>query len=738
MEEKQGKIAEIIYQNEQNGYTIAIMETSTEQFTAVGTLPPGVKGNTYLIRGSFKIHPKYGEQFVFQEAEPVLPTTADEIEGFLASGVIKGIRKKTAHLIVKEFGDDTLEILKSEPDRLLSVKGIGKKTLEGIKESFTTQWTFIEISMFLQKYGISQANAMRLYKRYGEDTISAISENPYWLIEDVRGFGFRKADAIAMKLKIAPDAPMRLKAGIRYTLSYYLSDGSTYVPKSILVEEAAQLLDVTRESIEEALVTMTVEGSVMPDHIMDEPVFYLKLYYDTERKTTQLIANLSSAELKSLQTDVESVIQVTEGRTGISLSDEQKTAVRSSLVDGVTVITGGPGTGKTTIIRTLLDIMDTNGFTVKLAAPTGRAAKRITETSGRPATTLHRLLDYSFGEDETLAFGKTEDDPIKADVIIVDEASMIDLLLMHALTEAITPGTRLILVGDADQLPSVGAGNVLRDIISSGFVHVSKLNMIFRQAEESKIVVNAHRINQGEYPVMNGKGSDFFFMRRNNELQMKELIVQLVTSRLTTYYTDIDKKSDIQVMTPVHKGNVGTIALNQALQEAFNPPKPGKTEHTSRGITLRVGDKVMQVKNDYQLTWKRPGDDETHSGVYNGDIGYITAIHPEDETLTVLYDGDKYATYDFTQLDELELAYAITVHKSQGSEFPVVVMPMTWFPPMLATRNLLYTAVTRGKKGVVLVGTERAINAMVENDRTRLRYSGLAWRLSQLIPLKEE
>lgn len=738
MEEKQGIITDIIYHNEENGYTIAVMETSDEQFTAVGMLPENALGNTFLLRGAFKNHPKYGEQFSFTDAEAVLPSSADEIEGFLASGAVKGIGKKMAHAIVQTFGDDTLNVMKAHPSRLLRISGIGKKSLAKITESFHEQWSFAEVSMFFQKYGIPQASAFRLFKAYGADTIARITENPYRLADEVRGIGFRKADQIALKLNLPPDSDMRMESGVKYTLGYYAGDGSTYLPKEKLCEETAQLLDLSRSQIDDVLVQMSVDGTVMQDHINGQDVVYLYAYYEAEKKTAGNIARLVSADLKDLQTDIRSSIDMTEAHTGIHLSEEQKKAVEASLTSGVSVITGGPGTGKTTIIHALLDIFDGSGFKTLLAAPTGRAAKRITETSGRQASTIHRMLEYARGEEESMAFGKNEDEPLQCDAVIVDEASMIDLMLMRALTDAILPGTRLILVGDSDQLPSVGAGDVLRDVMDSGIAGVSRLTAIFRQAEESQIVVNAHRINQGEYPDVNGKGSDFFFMRRNNEMQMQDLIVQLASRRLITYYKDLDPLKDIQVMTPVHKGNVGTQALNQVLQQTFNPPSPKKQEHRNRGRIFRTGDKVMQIKNDYQLPWKRIGDAESSAGVFNGDVGYITAIHPEEERMTVLYDEEKYAEYDFSQLDELELAYAITVHKSQGSEFPVIIMPLSWFPPMLATRNLLYTAVTRGKRGVVLVGSGKALKAMVDNDRNKLRYSGLKWRLSQLAPLLEQ
>ena len=519
-----------------------------------------------------------------------------------------------------------------------------------------------------------------------------------------------------------------------------------------MCERVAMLLDLTREQINGELVQMAFEGDVQIDRINGQDVVYLFVYYQAEQKVCRCLRALREAEIRPLAADMASCILMTEDATDIHLSPGQKEAVCRSADSGVSVITGGPGTGKTTIINTLISIFEESDFRVSIAAPTGRAAKRITETSGHYASTIHRLLEYYFDEETSeMRFGKTAEEPLDTDVVIVDEASMIDLLLMEGLVSAMRPGTRLILVGDSDQLPSVGAGNVLMDLIESGFVTTSRLTEIYRQAQESMIVVNAHRINHGEFPTLNGKDTDFFFMERRSEQKMQELIVDLVTRRLPAYYSDLDPLSDIQVLSPTRKGPVGTAELNRKLQDAFNPPRGAgalqrltgeeeellsedevKPEKSFGDKVFRAGDKVMQIRNNYEMEWKAPGRSETGSGVFNGDMGFSVGIDTENAKLTVRYD-DRYCQYEFSQLDELELAYAVTVHKSQGSEFPVVVMPVSWFPPMLATRNLLYTAVTRGKQAVVLVGVPERLAAMIQNDRTSLRFSGLKYRLSDMM-----
>lgn len=738
MEEKQGIITEIIFHNEENGYTIAVMETEDEYFTVVGCLPSCVKGSGYKLRGTFKIHPTYGEQFAFSEFEEMLPTGKAGIEGFLASGVIKGIGPKMAAAIVNQFGEETLEIMEHEPERLSLVSGIGPKKAESIAESFAAHREFANVSMFFQEYGVSADYALKLYKIYGAAATELIKENPYRLVEEVYGIGFRKADTIAEKMGIEKESTFRIHSGIKYGLSYYVGEGNTYMPQQELCEKVADLLELSTELIYENMVAMAFEGDIQIDNLGGQTVVYLYLYYLAEQKVCKNIAAIANANLKSLSVDIDSMIKMTEGETGIVLSEQQIAAVKSSLTSGISVITGGPGTGKTTIINTIINIFEHSEFKVAIAAPTGRAAKRITETSGHYASTIHRLLEYYYCEGEdVMKFGKTSEDPLKYDVVIVDEASMIDLMLMQGLTDAIKPGTRLIMVGDYDQLPSVGAGNVLRDIIESEYVHTVILKEIFRQAEESMIVVNAHRINKGEYPFVNGKDKDFFLMERSSEKAILELILELVTKRLAAYYEGIIPVRDIQVLTPVRKGSLGSISLNKELQQALNPPREDLMERKFGEKLFRENDKVMQIKNNYQMGWKKRRDFSEGQGIFNGDVGFIEKIDKEFNQMTVIFDEDKYVTYDFSQLDELELAYAVTVHKSQGSEFPIVVMPISWFPPVLATRNLLYTAVTRGKQIVVLVGSEGRMNAMIDNNRIKMRYSGLRYRLESLLEVEQ-
>lgn len=736
LEEKQGTIAEIIFHNKENGYTVAVFETDIEAFTAVGNLPSVGIGRSYILRGEFIMHPTYGEQFSIKEFEEVMPSTSDGIREFLASGAMKGIGRKTAAAIVSKFGTDTLRIIEEEPHRLTEIPGIGEKTAEKVAEAFDKQREFANIVLYTQRYGIGADYAMKLYQAYGADTIKAMEENPYRLAEDIFGIGFKKADKIAEKMGVAADDPYRIRSGIKFTLSYFAGEGNTFLPQDILCEKTGQLLDISIELIEEQLTGMAFEGDIHMEKLDNRNVVFLMAYYMAEQNVCKCLSELNNAALKPISGGMESLISRTENSTGIYLSENQKRAVITSLGMGVSVITGGPGTGKTTIINTIINILEDSGLKTAIAAPTGRAAKRITETSGHYASTIHRLLEYYFSESENMMrFGKTREDRLEYDAVIVDEASMIDLMLMNGLVSAIKPGTRLIMVGDADQLPSVGAGNVLRDIIDSEYIYCTKLTEIFRQAKESMIVVNAHRINRGEYPDCNAKDKDFFLLRRSSEKEMLETIKSLCLTRLPDYYEDVSPVSDIQILTPVRKGLLGSINLNKELQAVLNPPNKSLEEKTFGERTFREGDKVMQIKNNYQMTWKNLEDFSEGEGIFNGDVGFIRKVDREFNEITVVYDEVKYVTYHFNQLDELELAYAVTVHKSQGSEFPIVVMPVSWFPPMLATRNLLYTGVTRGKKAVVLVGSENKLNAMVDNDRINERFSGLGVRLRRLMDM---
>lgn len=738
MEEKKAVLAEIIYKNRENGYTVGVAENEEEQeqFTVVGYMPGAEQGQTFLFQGEWKVHASYGRQFQVSGYRQQMPETPEGIEHFLASGVLKGIGKKTAKAIVQKFGSDTLRILEEEPERLTEVGGIGRVKALSVADAYQAHKEFAEIVVYFQQYGISAAYAMRLYKVYGGDTIAAVESNPYQLVDDIFGIGFRKADEIASKLGIDPHSEYRLHSGILYGLWNYVNEGHVFVPRKLLCETIGELLHVGAEEIYEELTQLAFEGNVHIELLENREVVYLAPYYTAEQNVCRKLIELNQAQLKTLASGVDGLIAAAERDAAISLSERQKEAVRTAVNSGVCVITGGPGTGKTTIIHTIIRVFQQSGLKTAIAAPTGRAAKRITETSGFYASTIHRLLEYYYSEDDSqMSFGKNREDPLDYDAVIIDEASMIDILLMNGLLAALRPGTRLIVVGDADQLPSVGAGNVLRDMIAGEVIPCVELKEIFRQAQESMIVVNAHCINRGEYPGLNEKDKDFFFLRRKGEKEMLETLKDLCIRRLPSYFESCDPLRDVQILTPVRKGTLGTLNLNRELQEILNPPSPDKKEKKFGDRIFREGDKVMQMKNNYTIEWKRMEDFTEGSGVFNGDSGFIDSIDTEFNELVVVYEDSKYVKYEFGQLDELELAYAITVHKSQGSEFPLVIMPVSWFPPMLATRNLLYTAVTRAKQAVVLVGSEDKMRAMVDNNRTEERWSGLSPKLRSFLEL---
>ncbi len=729
-----GTIAEIIYHNVQNGYTVAVVENQDQQFTAVGYLPDNFRGRTFSFQGTWKAHPSYGEQFTIQTYEEHMPQTVDAIENFLASGVIKGVGKKTASLMVSKFGEQTLEIIEREPNRLQEIEGIGGRKAEQIVSSYEAHREFATVTLFFQQYGISPGYAMKLYKTFGKDTVDVVSNNPYEMIDEVFGIGFKKADAIADKLGISKEAPLRITSGIEFGMWKYVNEGHTFVPKTLFCEKMAEFLEVSSELVNDTLTDMAFEGVLHLENIEDRTVIFLMPYFVAEQNVCKCLIRLNKSSLKPIDADLDSLIAVSQSETGIYLSENQRFAVKESLRNGVSLITGGPGTGKTTIINAIMKILTHCGLSTAIAAPTGRAAKRITETSGYEASTIHRLLEYYYSESEdAMRFGKNEEDPLEYDVVVIDEASMIDILLMNGVVNALKPGTRLILVGDADQLPSVGAGNVLRDILESEIIYSIRLKEIFRQAKESLIVVNAHKINKGEYPSFNEKNKDFFFLKRQGERETLRTVKELVERRLPNYFENCNVKRDVQILTPMRKGLLGMYQLNEELQKLLNPPSE-KLEEKQMGIrTYREGDKVMQIKNNYQIEWKRSDDFTEGQGVFNGDVGYIHKIDKEFNTVTVVYEESKYVTYEFSDLDQLELAYAMTVHKSQGSEFPIVIMPISWFPPILATRNLLYTAVTRGKQAVILVGSDGKMNAMVDNNVITERYSGLKYRLRQFL-----
>lgn len=730
-----GKIAEVIFNNEGNGYTVAIFETEDEQFTVVGNMISPTKGKTYMITGNFKDHPKYGEQFAFTTYEEVLPTTEEGIISFLSSRILKGIGPSMAKAIVDKFGTKTLEIIEKHPEKLETVSGIGKKKAATITAAFKENNELAKVTMFLKQYDIGADFAIKIFEVFGSESINEIKKNPYNLIDEVFGVGFKKVDKIASKLGIDQCDEYRIESGILYMLNRYVAAGHTYAPRKELVEKTAtELLDVPIENVEDRLVEIGLNGVVKVDKVDNEEVVYLFSYYKAEQNVTKRLVSLCQSSLKPLCLEIDNLIRQTEQEMMISFSAEQKSAMKTCLNNGVSVITGGPGTGKTTIINGILNILSCGEFETAIAAPTGRAAKRMMETTGKEAYTIHRLLEYYYDEEsKTMRFGKNSLNSLGFDAIIIDESSMVDLMLMDALLKAIPNGTRLILVGDADQLPSVGAGNILRDIIESEYIYSERLTQIFRQAQESMIVVNAHRINDGEYPYCNKKDKDFFFLNRSSEREMLNTIVELCETRLPRFYDVDDKTQDIQVITPTKKGVLGSANLNKELQNVLNPPSDSLNEKTIGDRVFREFDKVMQIKNNYTLEWLNTDDFSEGTGVFNGEIGVVKKINKDENKMTVVFDGCRYVDYGFSQLDELELAYAMTVHKSQGSEFPVVIMPMTWVPPVLGNRNLLYTGVTRGKKGVVLVGSESCMNAMVDNDFTTKRNSGLAARIKNFM-----
>ena len=599
MIEIQGSIAEVIYHNKDNYYTIALVENEETQVTIVGYLPSVDRGRAYSFRGLWKNHPTYGEQFSFTEYEEEMPSTHEGIEGFLASGVLKGIGKKTAAAIVKKFGAETFDIIEKQPHRLTEVDGIGEKKAASVGEAFLAHREFAEVTLFLQQYGIAPPYAMKLYKVYGADTIQAVTRNPYQLVDDVFGIGFKKADKIAEKMGIGKDSEYRIQSGLKYALWLYINEGHTYVPQKMFCESAAELLEIGTEQVYEMLIQLAFEGDVHIENLEGRAVVFSMPYFAAEQNVCKCLLALNSAGLKPVSTNVDQLISTTEYETGIQLSENQKYAVKASLLNGVSVITGGPGTGKTTIINTIMKIFDHSGIVTAIAAPTGRAAKRITETSGYDASTIHRLLEYYYSEGEdTMRFGKNGEDQLQYDAIIIDEASMIDILLMNGLVNAIKPGTRLIVVGDADQLPSGGAGNVLRDMIDSEVIYSVKLTEIFRQAKESLIVVNAHKINRGEYPDCNEKDKDFFLLRKKSEKEMLDTIQSLCVKRLPDYYQGCDAVRDMQVLTPVRRGMLGSINLNKELQKVLNPPSDERVEKNFGDRIFRENDKVMQIKNN--------------------------------------------------------------------------------------------------------------------------------------------
>jgi len=722
-------VERVVFQNDDNGFTVIDVKAGRQKARAVGTMPDVRAGMSLTLRGGYEMNGRFGEQFSVKDYETADPTDERGIEEFLGSGVIAGIGPKTAAAIVRKFGEETFDVIENEPEKLIQIHGIGRKKLDVIITSYAEHKEVTDTILHFVRLGVSRAAAMRLYKKYGAGAPSIVNEDPYRLVSEVEGLDFKTADLIAERLGLAGNNEKRISAGIRYILSRAVSDGNTCLPAEAAIESARALLDVMGEEIEDAAFYMELGGEIQREKLSSGEYWFLSSFYLAEKGVANDLARLAGADLKPARADVSRLIAATEERKRIELSSEQKNAIIDSLSSGVFVITGGPGTGKTTIISAVADILTSCEFTIAIAAPTGRAAKRITEATGYEAKTIHRLLEYSSDpEGERLYFGRDSMNPLEVDALIVDEASMIDIILMSALLDALPSGVRLIIVGDADQLPPVGAGNVLRDILTSERVGFSRLTEIYRQAAESLIVTNAHRVNCGEMPVTNAEDGNFFLYKKSDEESVCKTIKELCTERLPAYLGVKDEAvlMDIQVVTPVKNRRLGTVSLNEELQAALNPPSQNKKEQGHGRRLFREGDKVMQMKNDYSLSWVDADTLEKGEGIFNGDIGFIQSISENDGIISVLYDGARLVRYDADGLENLELAYAITVHKSQGSEYPCVVMPMMFVPPMLATRNLLYTAVTRGKELVVLVGSEERLRFMVENTGAEGRYSALA------------
>ena len=767
-----GIVHDIIYYNEENGYVIAVMDVEDELLSIKGSIPFLREGDRMRVTGRLEVHNFYGEQLNVEYAEHIKPTDVEEIYKYLASGIIKGIGETTAHLIVEAFGVESLEVLQNDPERYLRIAGIGPKKLEQIVMSYKEQYELRDFIMYFQHLNISINLAMRIYKRYGHDAIRTVEKNPYVLADEMVGVGFKQADQIAMKMGVDFHSPFRIASGVTFVLNREANSGHTYCERDELVRKVYLELQVKPEEVLTQISEMAVTGMVNVEKIQTKSdhkkaeagidqssealiqhsfgqtlgfstassdigkeadsgveadsgkvaVYLPSLYYSEQQvagKIYQLMAYATPTKLK----DVAYFLDAFEKKRGILLADKQKEAIEASLNSGVFVVTGGPGTGKTTIINAIIEAYESIDKKVLLAAPTGRAAKRMTETTQRESKTIHRLLEFQ-GENN---FQKNSDNPVKTDVLIIDEISMVDIVLMYRLLDAVELGTHLILVGDSDQLPSVGPGSVLKDLLANDWIPSTRLTEIYRQSEASLIAVNAHMINRGEAPILNKPDKDFFFISRPKSEDILSEIRNLVMERLPNYY-NLNPMEDIQILSPVKGSGIGVEALNDMLQNVVNPGDKNKTERVFGKKRLREGDKVMQIRNNYNLEWTTKYA-EDGKGVFNGDIGYITEIDELERTVTVIFDQEREVVYDYPTVDELVLAYAITVHKSQGSEFKAVIMPMAFIPPMLMSRNILYTAITRARELLVLVGEKRALSEMIRRTHEAKRNSGLTAKL---------
>ncbi len=726
MEKLEGEIYEIIYQNEDNGYTVCDIETNKSLVTACGHMPFIAPGEQVVLTGKWVNHPDYGEQFSVTSLERALPKKVGAILSYLASGIISGVRESTAKKIVNKFGEETLEIIAVHPERLSEISGISLNRAKKISESFLIRQDAAQTVIFLQEYAVTPSLALKVHKIFGQKAIDLIKENPYILCESVERIGFKTADRIANAMNIPKNHPGRIAGGINYMLTCASLSGHTCLKYNELCEGTASFLGCETFEVTSVLSKMKHDCKL----IFENDFVYLPLYYNMEAISATKLSELIALRRPYSNNISEEIFKYSK-LSSIDLSPMQQEAVKKALGGGVLIITGGPGTGKTTIMKIIMDIFQSHEYKIALCAPTGKAAKRLSESCGMEAKTLHRLLEVEISDVSSQRFAKNEYNPIDADVVIIDEMSMVDIVLFGSLLKALKRGTCLIMAGDSDQLPSVGAGNVLHDMLSSGVIPSVRLNEVFRQAEKSRIVTNAHRINMGEMPLENDNKADFFFMGRTSEGAL-QTICELCEGRLGKAY-GFDSISDIQVLSPSRKGIVGTINLNRVLQERLNPPSKDKKEKKFGERTFRVGDKVIQTRNNYDMIWSSPDGSADGFGIYNGDIGTILDISQKEKTLRILFDESKIVEYDFSSIEDLEMAYALTVHKSQGSEWSAVIIPVCPFPPMLMTRNLLYTAVTRGKRLVILVGSLESVSHMVKNNKLQLRYSSLERRLKEAI-----
>lgn len=736
MEQLTGYVEHIIYRNADNGYTVLNLVSGEDEITCVGSFSAIAEGENIEATGEYTEHPTYGRQFKVDSFEEKAPEDEEAIERYLGSGAIKGIGLALAARIVRRFKDDTFRIIEEEPERLAEIKGISQRKAMEIANQVNEKRDLRQAMIFLQQYGITMNLAVKVYQAYGQEIYEIIRQNPYRLADDIEGVGFRTADEIAARVGIRMDSDFRVKSGILYTLLQASGEGHTYLPEEELTRRAARLLEVDVDQVEKQYMDLAIERKIVLKQGSREDgaetQIYASTFYYMEANTAAMLKELN-VTYDVPEVEIEQRLRKIEKQTGMELDEHQVTAVKEAVRNGFLIITGGPGTGKTTTINTIIKYFELEGFDIFLAAPTGRAAKRMSETTGFEARTVHRMLELNGGAEGSGGFERNEQNPLETDVIIIDEMSMVDISLMYSLLKAIAVGTRLILVGDVNQLPSVGPGSVLRDIIRSGVCNVVMLTKIFRQASTSDIIVNAHKINHGEEVVLDNKSMDFFFLKRYDADVIINVVLQLIKQKLPKF---VDATPyDIQVLTPMRKGLLGVERLNTILQQYMNPPLSSKAEKEYGTTIFREGDKVMQTKNNYQLEWEIRSpyglSIEKGLGVFNGDMGIIRQINDFAELMTIEFDEGRMVEYPYKLLDELELAYAITIHKSQGSEYPAVVIPLLSGPAMLMNRNLIYTAVTRARKCVTLVGNEQTFYQMVQNTSQQKRYSGLCERLKE-------